>query len=132
MPIDSFSGVKTLENQSPSADTPCSEDKDKQGNPNQIVLEPFLRGGLHGVWRNQDLEQFGIGVQRLPDRTHQGLGLVRPHGHHKDVIPCKINIGPRKQSGDVALLVAMHDELHHECVATYRLHDCTENQHTHW
>jgi hypothetical protein len=25
----------------------------------------------------------------------------------------------------------MHDELHHECVATHRIHDCTENQRTH-
>ena len=132
MPIDSFSGIKTLENQSPSADTPGCEDKDKQGNPYQIVLEPFLCGSLHGVRWNQDLEQFGIGVQSLPDRIHQGGRLVRPHGHHEDVIPCKINIGARKQSGNITLLVAMHDKLHHECVATHRLRDCTENQHTHW
>jgi hypothetical protein len=76
MPKYSLSGIKTLENQSPTANTPGSEDKDKQGNPYQIVLEPFLCGSLHGVRWNQDLEQFG--VLHLPELAAVGmLGFAR-------------------------------------------------------
>ena len=89
------------------------EKEHENGHPHQIILNPLFSGGCECEGWDDGLYHAGIAVEGVLDVRYQGVGVVGPDAHHKDIVPCVVDLCAGEKMGNVGLLGCVDYELNH-------------------